>query len=104
MGPHSVTATILICLHISVQQFSVNGIAMENSIDSHDDQFNSMIESPYSMTADYNSSSLLGFFNLFNSFSSHLKGNSLVSKLCDLNTVSLEYRYFQWLEKVNFCC
>lgn len=93
MMPHIYAVIVLLCLHISVQQFSVNGVALENSIDSHDDHFNVMLESSYSTTANYNSSNLLGLPNLFDSFSTFFggKSNKPVSKMCNLNTVSDEY-------------
>lgn len=89
MVPYIYTAIILLCFHISGQQCNVNGIALENSLD---DQFNFMIESPYMTTAEYNSSSSLQLQNLASSFSTFMsqKSNKPVSKLCNLNTVSVE--------------
>lgn len=97
--PHIYTAIILICLHISMQHFSVNGIALENSIDSIADQFNYVLDPPYSTETDYNSSNLLNLPNLVSSFSTFFNGksNKPVSKLCNLNTVSFrKLNFYSW--------
>lgn len=108
MVPYIYTATILMCLFISAQQFSGNGIVLADSFDhsmnSIDDNFNFMLKSPYLISTNYNSGNLSKLPNLVDSLSTltNRKPNKLVSKLCNLNTVSVENMLVQMVSFLSW--